>query len=141
MSDMKKATSMLKRAQVALQETKQHTSNLEEKVASLESQVADFERRQLAEEIVFVKVASGALSFDDIQDFQDEVLSLYESGEDLNQVKLAMKHYGPRAFSHALAEVGEEVVKEANTTQTQVPKGHEAAYAEFQEALASLNTD
>jgi hypothetical protein len=103
---MKLASSRLKEQEKSIQE-------LNAKLASHAAKIAEYERKELAEEIVSIKVASGAT---DPEDFLAERQKLVEGDMDLAQIKTAMQYAGPQFARHSLVEnEGAEESKVAGT--------------------------
>lgn len=66
--------------------------SLLDEVEGLREKVSYFERERLAEDIALMQAAEGVISYEDLLDERDRMVS---SGEDLSAVKLAMQRYGP----------------------------------------------
>lgn len=102
---LKVASGRLKAQERTISELQQMQNDLQEKLAA-------YERKEIAEEIVNIKIASGACSH---EDFQDEVAELVGSDADLGQIKTAMRYAGPGYVKHNLVEDNDETAsKEAS---------------------------
>lgn len=113
---------------------------LEKQAATIEEQkekLAEAKRRQQAEDIVEMKIASGTLS---PSDFLDERDRLVNSDEDLEQTKIAMQEAGPGYMSddRSIVDVDESESTEkeasADTTNDQV----KAARDELKKKMGDL---
>ena len=114
-------------------------SDLNEEVTGLREKVAQFERKELAEDIASMKIAMKVIS---TEEYLDEVQDLLESGDDLAQVKIALKHGGGRAPARTLASTGEQEAdtKTASKNNRGEPKEHvKRAAQELEAVMASLD--
>lgn len=114
---------------------------LEKQASTIEDQqekLAEAKRRQRAEEIVEMKIASGSL---DPADFLDERDRLVNSETDLEQTKLAMQEAGPGYMSddRSIVDVDEEDDSTAKEASSDASSDHvEAAKAQLSETMSSL---
>ena len=97
----------------ALRTAKQRLEKQASQIEEYEEKLAEAKRRQRAEDIVEMKIASGTL---DPADFLDERERLVNSDSDLEQTKTAMQEAGPGFTSESLVDVdeGEPTEKEAS---------------------------
>lgn len=115
---------------------------LEKQAATIEEQkekLAQAERRQQAEEIVEMKIASGTL---DPADFLDERDRLVNSDTDLQQTKTAMQEAGPGFTTGSLVDIGEEDANEKEASSEDNSSDHvKAAKQDLSSTMGELGLD
>jgi hypothetical protein len=129
-----------------LQRAKQAVQQLQDKLAEANGQleeanekIAAFERKELAQEIVQMKVAA---SVTEPADFFDEVDDLLNSNNDLSQVKLAMQHAGPGFTNAKLVSVADESrSKHASAESGPVPAHVKMARERLNQTLVELGVE
>jgi multidrug resistance efflux pump len=113
---------------------------LEKQAATIEEQkekLAEAQRRQRAEDIVEMKIASGTL---DPADFLDERDRLVNSDTDLKQTKTAMQEAGPGYMSddRSIVDVDESTSAEKEASETATQDHIAAAKEDLASTLGSL---
>jgi len=111
---------------------------LEKQAAAIEEQeekLAEAKRRQRAEDIVEMKIASGTL---DPADFLDERERLVNSDSDLEQTKTAMQEAGPGFTSESLVDIGEDEPTEKEASQKPSNDHVDAAKSDLSSTMGEL---
>lgn len=120
-----------------LRTAKQRLKKQAQTISEQEEKLAEARRRQLAEDIVEMKIASGTL---DPADFLDEREQLVNSEDDLQQTKTAMQEAGPGYISddRSIVDVDESESTEKEASADNSNDHVAAAKADLSETMGNL---